>query len=208
MKVTKRGFIKVFVSGAGAIGFLGLASLAPMKAVMGLVSPPSTGLVRPPGAVDGEHFDILCIRCGICLEVCPTGVIVLAGFEDGLSTVSTPKLDPLAGSCEFNRGRCEEVILCCEHCPTRALQPPIRDDVKLGTVELDEELCLAFQEKECVVCDEMCPVTDAITLNENLEPVFDEEKCVGCGTCVHKCPAIPNALTLLPKGEKRSVWVG
>ena len=197
--ITRREFVKVLAGGAAVLGVLKLVSLIPSGA--------RGDIVRPPGAVDKEYFNVLCVRCGICLEVCPTKAIVLAGFEDGIAAVNTPKIDALIGPCEFFRGRCEEVMLCSKFCPTGALQPVDKEKVKLGTVELNPDRCLAYMGKECVVCDEMCPVTDAITLTRDLKPVFHGDKCVGCGTCVNACPADPKALTLTSKGAKRAKWL-
>jgi len=198
LRITRREFIKLLVEGAAGLGLLRFVSLVPLKG--------QADVVRPPGAVVEEQFNSLCVRCGICLEVCPTKAIVLAGFDDGIEAVDTPKIDPLSGPCEFFRGRCQEVMRCSKSCPTGALQTIDRKDVKLGSVEFDPGKCLAYKGKECIVCDEMCPVFEAITLTEDLKPVFHEEKCVGCGTCVHACPADPKALVLLPKGAKRVVW--
>ena len=80
-----------------------------------------------------------------------------------------------------------------------------KEENKMGTVELIPDKCLAYLEKECVVCYEMCPVPDAITLTRDLTPTFDDAKCVGCGTCVHSCPAEPNALHLRSEGARRTV---
>ena len=199
MRITRREFFRAFSGGVVALSIFGIASSFSSKG--------ETEIVRPPGAVEEEHFNFLCVRCGICLEVCPTGAIVLTGFENGLASVNTPKIDPLSGPCEFFRGRCEETMLCGKFCPTGALQLVDKNEVKLGTVEFNSDRCLAYMGKECVVCDEMCPVPEAITLTEDLKPVFHGEKCIGCGSCVYACPADPKALILLPKGAKRTRWL-
>jgi len=92
---------------------------------------------------------------------------------------------------------------CSKFCPTGALQLVNKEEVKIGTVEFNPERCLAYMGKECVVCDEMCPVSEAITITDDLKPVFHGEKCVGCGICVYYCLAEPKALTLRPNGAKR-----
>ena len=199
MTITRRKFCKFLAEGAIVLGILKLVSLTSTEA--------QKDVIRPPGAVDEVNFNLLCVRCGICLEVCPTKTIVYAGFQDGIMSVNTPKIDPLIGPCEFFRGRCEETMLCSKYCPTDALQLVNKELVKLGTVDFNPESCLAFQGKECVVCDEMCPVPEAITITEDLKPVFHRDKCIGCGACVNSCPAIPNALTLLPKDVKRIKWL-
>ncbi|MCW4021326.1 MAG: 4Fe-4S dicluster domain-containing protein [Candidatus Bathyarchaeota archaeon] len=192
----RRGFIKLIVEGAAALGFFKVASLIPSRL--------QTSLVRPPGAVEEELFNALCIRCGICLEVCPTKAIVLAGYEDGIEAADTPKIEPTIGPCEFYRGRCDREMKCSKFCPTGALQQVNKEQVKAGTVEFYPDKCLAHMEKECLVCGEMCPVREAITVDSQFRPIFHGEKCVGCGICVHQCPAEPKALTLRPTGAKRA----
>ncbi len=81
-----------------------------------------------------------------------------------------------------------------------------KEQVKLGTVELDSRICIAYEVKECLICYEMCPIPEAISVAEGLKPVFHKEKCVGCGTCVNVCPTDPKALTLKPEGSRRAKW--
>ncbi len=195
MRITRREFFRLLAEGAFAFGLLKIASLVPSRS--------ATEIVRPPGAVEEEYFNAFCVRCGICLEVCPTGAIVLASYMDGVETVSTPKIDATVGPCEFYRGRCDKVMKCSEFCPTGALKQVDKAEVKMGTVEFTADECLAYEGKECIVCDEMCPVPDAITRTEDIKPIFHSEKCVGCGICVYSCPAEPKALTLRSKGTKR-----
>lgn len=199
MGVTRREFFRLIAEGAALLGVLKLVSLIPPRV--------RADIVRPPGAVQEEYFNRLCVRCGICLETCPTKAIVLADFEDGVETVSTPKIEPTMGPCEFYRGRCEEAMRCSKFCPTGALKPVRREEVKLGTVEFNLGRCLAYRGKECIVCNEMCPVPGANTITGDSKPVFHGEKCVGCGICVYSCPAEPKALTLRSKGARRAKWL-
>ena len=198
MRITRRRFIKLFGEAAVALSALKLISLVPFR--------PGKEVLRPPGAVTEEYFNRLCVRCGICLEVCPTRTILLANFSDGLEEVDTPKIDPTAGPCEFYRGRCEEIMRCSKFCPTGALQLVDKDEVKIGTVELVSENCLAYVGKECVVCSEMCPVSGAVTITDDLKPIFQGEKCVGCGVCIYYCPAEPKALKLQPNQSRHVQW--
>lgn len=198
MAITRRNYLRLLGQTAVALGTLKVFSLMPAGG--------NAQTVRPPGAIDEAYFNLLCVRCGICLEVCPTGTIVLTGFEDGLAAANSPKIDPLIGPCEFYRGRCEERMRCTHHCPTGALKQVDRQQVKIGTVGFDRDHCLAHQGQECVVCSEMCPVIGAITVTEDLKPLFHLPKCVGCGICVYSCPASPKALTLLADGATRATW--
>lgn len=185
--------------GASALGIFKLSALISSRA--------RADIVRPPGAVEEEYFNRLCIRCGICLEVCPTKAIVFTTFDDGIEVVDTPKIDPLIGPCEFYRGRCEEIQLCSKYCPTGALQQVDREKVQMGTIELIQDLCIAEEGAECVVCDEMCPIPEAVEIAEDLKPLFYDEECIGCGICVYHCPPEPKALVLRSKGAKRVKWM-
>lgn len=73
-------------------------------------------LLRPPGAVNEEEFVYACIKCGLCVQICPIDAIKLAGISDGLS-YGTPYIDPRAQACDFS---CD-AMQCIETCPTSAL---------------------------------------------------------------------------------------
>jgi MauM/NapG family ferredoxin protein len=192
---SRREFFKLLLGGGSFLAALGLLSLDKGN---------KDEVVRPPGAVDEQYFNALCVRCSICLEVCPTKTITLSGFENGLTSVSTPKIDAEIGPCEFFRGRCEDLMQCNSNCPTGALKQVKKGQVRLGTVQFIQNNCLAYKGKECVVCSEMCPAPEAITITRDLKPVFHLERCVGCGTCVYSCPAQPKALKLISKGSRRA----
>lgn len=196
MRISRREFLKFLFEGAFIVGFLRFLSLPKGRV--------KAEIVRPPGAVEEECFNQLCVRCGVCIEICPTGTIVPVGPGANVNAVNTPRIDPLSGPCEFVRGLCEDERLCCKFCPTGALRDVNKNEIKIGTVEFDSSLCLAFQGKECLVCYEMCPVPSAITVSEDLKPIFNGDLCVGCGTCVYHCPAEPKALILRSEGEKRA----
>ena len=79
--VSRRGFV-VGAAGAGALLALGLVGFAP-----------SGETCRPPGAQDEGRFLGACVRCGKCMEVCPSGVIVPAHLEDGIVGMRTSALN-------------------------------------------------------------------------------------------------------------------
>jgi len=132
--ITRRGCLRLFGQGAIVLGGFGLLSLVPDGG--------NPHIVRPPGAVDEVYFRVLCVRCGICLEVCPTGTIVLTGFENGPAAANTPKIEPIISPCEFYRGRCEQRMQCALHCPTGALRQVEKERVKLGNDEPGHRLNL------------------------------------------------------------------
>lgn len=73
-------------------------------------------LLRPPGSVDENDFIYACIKCGLCVQICPIDAVKLAGISDGLS-YGTPYIDPRKQACDFS---CD-AMQCVETCPTAAL---------------------------------------------------------------------------------------
>jgi ferredoxin len=160
------------------------------------------GLVRPPGSIVEDSFIGACIRCGACAKTCPTRTIVLSSWNEGFRQIGTPMIDALRGSCERIQGRCEQDALCQQTCPTGAIQRVEREEIKTGSAIIDRDRCIAWRGGICLVCYEVCPVPEVISLDKE-RPVFNSELCAGCGRCVYACPAEPKALVLTSNGEKR-----
>ncbi len=76
----------------------------------------SRGLLRPPGAISEDEFLFACIKCGLCVQICPVRAIKLADWDAGLS-YGTPYIDADVQACDFS---CDS-IQCAETCPTAAL---------------------------------------------------------------------------------------
>ncbi len=74
------------------------------------------GLLRPPGAIPEEDFLFACIKCGLCVQICPVQAIKLADWDTGLA-YGTPYIDADVQACDFS---CDS-IQCAETCPTAAL---------------------------------------------------------------------------------------
>ena len=112
-------------------------------------------LIRPPGAIPENDFLTRCIACGNCMKSCPTNTIQPCTTGDGFNRLYTPKLVPRIGACD---SKCH---LCGFACPTGAIRRIPLDEkpyAKLGTAVVDRHRCLAWeQNKECLVCDEVCP---------------------------------------------------
>lgn len=141
--------------------------------------------VLPPGAVDRELFNRLCVGCDACVAACPEKCIVPSM---SLKTFGQPKMD-------FRRGHCRLACpqKCAAACPAGALR--IQDyverrDLHMGHAIWKKDLCLRSTEQvPCTACSRKCPVK-AIKIVEGF-PVIDKEICIGCGACEHVCPARP-----------------
>lgn len=164
--------------------------------------------IRPPGALPEKEFIRQCIACGECMKVCPSNTLQPGMFTDGFNRLYTPKVVPRIAGCEARCAQCGHV------CPTgaiRKLTPEDKPYVKIGTAVVDRNRCVAWeQNKECVVCDEICPY-NAIDVKE-IEttdglfkvPVVKEDLCMGCGMCEQQCPVIDNAAIIVYRfGENR-----
>lgn len=165
-------------------------------------------LIRPPGAVPEKGFAAKCLACGECMKACPTNAIQPCVPGDGFQRIFTPKIVPRIGGCE------EKCSVCGYVCPTGAIRDLPYDEkryVKIGTAVVDRHRCLAWeQNKECLVCDEICPynaITAQIletTTGRFKVPVVDENLCLGCGMCEQHCPIFDKAAIVVYKfGENR-----
>lgn len=156
-------------------------------------------LLRPPGVESEEEFFKKCVRCGECIKVCLKNALYPSGFQWGIYSVFTPILIPRLGYCEYNCNLCGQV------CPTGAIPNLTLQDKKksiIGKAIIDKNNCLPYaKKKNCIVCEEHCPVPEkAIRLEEIIEkdykgkmvrlkrPYIVDELCIGCGICENKCP--------------------
>ncbi len=65
------------------------------------------------------------------------------------------------------------------------------------------QLCIAWKDnKKCLICNEVCP-KQAVKGAGKLQPVVDEDACVGCGNCQHNCPVDEKAIRVSSTGERR-----
>jgi MauM/NapG family ferredoxin protein len=155
-------------------------------------------LIRPPGARAEREFLQRCVRCGLCMQTCPSGALQPTWAEAGLEGLWSPVLVAAIGWCEFECHACGQV------CPTEAIAPlplPEKKKVKIGLAIFDTTRCLPFAfGRECIVCEEHCPVPDKAITFEMREatdrdgntriikfPRVDPDRCTGCGICETKC---------------------
>ncbi len=199
---------RAFLTAAGA--GIGLAALE-FSSLHSLALPRPRGLIRdeanirPPGAVPEADFLDRCLRCGMCMRVCPTNALQPAWLLSGASGMFSPVLTPRVGPCEPECAACGAV------CPSEALLPlPLaeKQQAKIGTAVVQPDLCLAWAEgHSCVVCQEVCPY-GAIALEQKNgakvpAPVVKSRQCFGCGYCERHCPVFIPAITVQPLNALR-----
>jgi len=155
-------------------------------------------VIRPPGALEEAKFVAACVRCGKCVQACPTGGLQPALLEAGVEGLLTPRLVPRIGPCQ------EDCVLCGQVCPTGAIgQLTVEEKriTRIGLAGIDRQRCLWWTEgATCLVCSQVCPY-EAIEfrwMKDGNYPIVKERQCVGCGICEYQCPVEgPAAITVL-----------
>ena len=198
------------------------AALLPLMRASSAEASPET--IRPPGALPEAEFLGRCVRCGACVNACPTSALQPSLVTAGLEGLYTPVLVARRGWCEPSCTRCGQV------CPTGAITPLTPETkgwtrgagdgtrVKIGTAFFDWGRCLPWaMATPCVVCEEVCPTSpkaiwlepgDAVRADGTVvrvqRPRIDPDRCIGCGLCEAKCPvAFPAAIRVTRAGESR-----
>ena len=138
---------------------------------------PTTNFLRPPGAIDEDIFIAECIKCGLCVQICPIQAIKLADIDSGLD-YGTPYIEVREQACDFS---CDS-LQCVETCPTAVLNflqfkrvgeeaiekydkemqgkqmskdynpfkvqiIAMKEHVEMGMAKLNQDTCLAYQSK-------------------------------------------------------------
>jgi len=148
--------------------------------------------LRPPGALPEIDFLARCIRCSKCTQVCPYRSIKNATLFDGFMLMGTPYIKAREIPCYL-------CMQCPPVCPTGALNRDLKkkQDVRMGIAQINKKECLAWQGTLCRSCYQNCPILDeAIKMDNELRPVVNDRKCVGCGICENVCPFDPAAITV------------
>lgn len=180
-------------------------------------------VIRPPGSLEETDFLARCIKCSLCMRVCPTNVVQPALLESGFEGLWTPVLINRIGYCEHH------CVLCGQVCPTAAIQPisvlqkigkkPFNKPIKLGTAFYDRGRCLPWSmNTPCIVCEEVCPTSPKAIWTKKVtvigkegerkilkQPFVNPTLCIGCGICENKCPVEDlAAIRVTSVGETRS----
>lgn len=165
-------------------------------------------LIRPPGSIREKDFLNVCLRCGMCMKICPTNGLQPCILEAGINGLWTPRLVSRIGGCEKNCNKCGQV------CPTKAIRKLSLEEktyAKMGTAVIEKNRCIAWeQDKVCLICDEACPFNAISSFNETIQgktllrPFVDERICTGCGLCETLCPIDGRAaIEVFSIGEER-----
>lgn len=154
-----------------------------------------TSWLRPPGVISEEQLAETCIRCGVCVDVCPADAIYALGKSSG-DAVGTPAIDPDRAPCVVCDG-----LKCTTSCPSGALLPLLSpSDIVMGVAEVYAALCVRSRGEACTVCVDRCPLGEtAIRILDEGAPQVSEAGCVGCGVCQFVCPTDPKAIVVHPR---------
>lgn len=188
LDISRRGFLisagfgLIFSAAAGLDSRILQPKRASAKKAGGRV------LIRPPGAISEAKFIDKCVRCGNCMQVCPTNGLQPSVMEAGIEGFWTPILVPRIGHCEHTCNACGNA------CPTDAIESfavKEKDKIFIGRAVIDKKTCIAWEEdKKCLVCAEYCSYKGVYIKDEKGfgRPYVDKDKCTGCGQCEFACP--------------------
>src|SRR3989339_1264663 len=148
--------------------------------------------VSPPGSQSIVQFTSSCTACHLCVSACPTQVLQPSFLEYGFTGMLQPRLDNIAGFCNF------ECKICGDVCPTGAILPVELEKkklVQLGKAKFVEDNCIVKTQKtDCGACSEHCP-TKAVHMipyeGKLVIPEVRDKYCIGCGACEFACPVTP-----------------
>jgi ferredoxin len=149
--------------------------------------------ISPPGSAGIDRFTSKCTSCHVCVDACPTHVLLPSFMDYGIAGVFQPKMDYLAGACTY------DCTICGEVCPTGAILPMPLEEKKLTQIGkatfVKDDCVVAVKKTDCGACAEHCP-TKAVHMvpyeGKLVIPEVNQDLCIGCGACEHPCPTLPN----------------
>jgi len=170
--------------------------------------------IRPPGSVSEKQFLEKCIRCGECIQVCPTNFIQPALFQAGFDGLWTPIVNAQTGYCEYECNKCTQV------CPSKAIEKlSVKQKKKfiIGRAVVDKNRCYPFVHGyNCAVCEEHCPIPEKAIRFRTVKSWNSKGKlvtvkqiyvvpelCNGCGICENKCPRLDAPGIILTAEEEQ-----
>lgn len=126
--LNRRDFLKSGLVATGALALTGAgAFMLDRNTAQARVRP---DFLRPPGAINEKDFIYGCIKCGLCVQICPVQAIKLAKAGEGLA-FGTPYINPRVQTCDFS---CD-ALQCVETCPTSVLNFKPFKEAGLAAVE-------------------------------------------------------------------------
>ncbi len=155
-------------------------------------------LLRPPGAINEKDFLGACIKCGLCVQICPVDAIKLADINKGLS-YQTPYMDARTNACDFS---CKG-IQCVLVCPTYALVHELAENaeaVRIGLAVVKPDLCLAVKGEKLKTKSKH--KWDEWKYKWKVNPASYTKEI--CNLCYDKCPIGPGAITIEERKDKKT----
>ncbi|MBN6066242.1 ferredoxin-type protein NapF [Aggregatibacter actinomycetemcomitans] len=143
--------------------------------------------IRPPWSKEEQTFIEHCTRCGDCVQVCETQILIKG--EGDFPQVRFSQGEGDFPQVRFSQGECTFCGKCVEVCQQPIFRPTEEKPWE-HHIEITSQ-CLTHGRIECRSCQDYCP-TGAIRFRLQLggvaQPVVNPENCNGCGACIKSCP--------------------
>jgi ferredoxin-type protein NapG len=183
---SRREFLRYVAVGAGLLSGVALGVFLPQN-----VLKKRRRKFRPPGMPDSDLAAALCVRCGNCMDVCPTKILAIQSEPVGGLEVGLPQLT-IGGPGVYCLDDCNTCGVACPSGAIAGLPLDEKRDWKIGLARLELDLCLHTWDRECGICRRECP-RGAVSMEWSQEwytqiPVIDKKLCNGCGACIGMCP--------------------
>lgn len=182
--------------------FLSYIGIAVAGGTVGTAAAPflgnEKGLLRPPGEIGEKKFLSACIKCGLCVQICPVNAIHLADITEGLSA-GTAFIDPRHSACDFSCVGIQCVLVC----PSGALiheNAQNAERVRIGLAVLKPDLCLLVNNRLYTGSDPHNYKRSDYKWKVNSDSYRKEI----CELCADKCPIGPGAISIEEKKDLKT----